>query len=89
MQIRKYIVIIIVAKNILPFLILGAGLVVVGWVVYKMFNSKKDEPVPHIVPVHTPALPIHTPRVVDTTGTFSSAAHKARYSNQYLRRNLF
>jgi hypothetical protein len=85
--------IIIVAKNnTLPLVIIGVvGLGIVGWLVYKMFESSKKDDTPKTpVPICTPVLPLHaTPRVVDTTGTAPSAAHKARYLNQYLRRNKF
>jgi hypothetical protein len=73
-----------VAKNILPFAILGIVGLGIIWVVYKMFSSKKDEPVPHVVPIRAPSGPLHTSsRIVDTTGTGPSAAHKTRYANQY------
>ncbi|MGC2573392.1 MAG: hypothetical protein WA364_17905 [Candidatus Nitrosopolaris sp.] len=69
------------AKNVLPFVILGiAGLGVV-WVLYKMFKSKdQHRPVTHApIPIHT-SVPVHAGhRIVSSVGTGPSAAHKARY----------
>jgi hypothetical protein len=80
-------------KDIIPFVILGAlglGVVVAIYMMFK--SSKKDDhhgPATH-VPIHAPTpMQVHAGRIVDTSGTISSVDHKAHYSNQYLRRNLF
>ena len=74
------------AKNILPFVILGIVGLGVVWVLYKIFKSKKDEHCGPATPYSACTcsssmyVPVHTGhRIVSSSGTGPSAAHKARY----------
>lgn len=67
------------AKDVLLPFVLGIAGLAITWVLYKMFESKKDRHLPDMahVPIHVPSGLLHTSsRIVDTTGTGPSAARR-------------